>query len=166
MDILLWILNVRFISCWSLWACCIIHNLYIKVIKEFLMGKTFCFNNIYRTIFYILWYSIKDISNVYFINVENIETNSVASCAICTGNDFHTPFPSLQLKWITLFLIQGPQPIMINGWDFSQVRNPYTLYSSSSVESLLFRVTTQNLSFVLQPQQVKFKDLIIMFTFQ
>ena len=29
-------------------------------------------------------------------------------------------------KIITLFLLQGSQPITIKGWNFSQLRNPYT----------------------------------------
>ena len=35
---------------------------------------------------------------------------------------------------INPFLIQGSQPIMIKGRDFSQWWNPYTLYCSSSVK--------------------------------
>jgi hypothetical protein len=37
---------------------------------------------------------------------------------------FMNPHP-LSMK-LTLFLIQGPQPITIKGWDFSQWYIPYT----------------------------------------
>ena len=35
-----------------------------------------------------------------------------------TANVFNTPFPSIQLKWLTLFLIQVSQYIMIKWRDF------------------------------------------------
>ena len=47
------------------------------------------------------------------------------------------PFPPMQLKHLTLFLIHGSQPIMKKGRNFSQWGNPYTPYCFSCVESLL-----------------------------
>ena len=47
------------------------------------------------------------------------------------------PFTSMQLKYLTLFLLQGYQPITIKGLGFSQFGNNYTPQCSSSVESLL-----------------------------
>ena len=37
-----------------------------------------------------------------------------------TVNIFTTPFPSMHLKKLTLFFLQGSQPITIKDWDFSQ----------------------------------------------
>ena len=68
----------------------------------------------------------------------NRSTNSAAFCE--QVNVFTSPFSSIQLKSVTLFLLQGSQLITINGWDFSQLGNPYTLSCSFSVESLLFCV--------------------------
>ena len=68
----------------------------------------------------------------------NRSTNSAAFCA--QVNVFTSPFSSIQLKSVTLFLLQGSQLITINGLDFSQFGNPYTLSCSFSVESLLFCV--------------------------
>ena len=39
-------------------------------------------------------------------------------------NVFQTPFPSMQLKKATLFLIQRSGPITIKSWGFSQSGNP------------------------------------------
>ena len=55
-------------------------------------------------------------------------TNSAAFCVLQWMSLPH-PFPSMQLKYITLFLLQGSGPITINGWDFSQSCNSYSLYS-------------------------------------
>ena len=45
-----------------------------------------------------------------------------------------------QFKWLSLFLIQGYAPIMIQGRDLSQSWNVFTPYCCSSVESLLVKV--------------------------
>ena len=56
----------------------------------------------------------------------NRSTNSAAFCAF-QGMSLPLPFPSVQLKRLTLFLLQGSQPITIKGCDFSQSCNPNTL---------------------------------------
>ena len=38
---------------------------------------------------------------------------------------YHPAFPSMQLKQLTLLLLQGAQPITIKSWEFSQLGNPY-----------------------------------------
>ena len=55
------------------------------------------------------------------------------------------PFPSMQVKWLTLSSIKWSQPITMKGWVFSQMRDPYTPYCSSSIESLLFFPLSQPL---------------------
>ena len=61
------------------------------------------------------------------------EANNALDCAIqkCP------PFPSMELKKLTLFFVQRYQPIMIKWRDFSQSWYPYTPYCFSIVESLL-----------------------------
>ena len=54
----------------------------------------------------------------------NRSTNSAASCAL-KWMSLQTPFPSMKFKRLTIFLLQGFQPIMIKGWAFSQSGNPY-----------------------------------------
>ena len=65
----------------------------------------------------------------------NRETNCAAYCAIHSMS-FKPSLHSMQLKWLTLLLIQWSQPITIKGRQFSQSWNPYTPYCSSSVESI------------------------------
>ena len=48
------------------------------------------------------------------------------------------PLSSMQLKQLTLFLLQEYQPITLKGWYFSPQGNPYTPSCYFSVESLLF----------------------------
>ena len=43
----------------------------------------------------------------------------------CSACLYHPLFPFMQLKYLTLFLLQGSQPITIKGWDFSQSYNPF-----------------------------------------
>ena len=50
-------------------------------------------------------------------------------------------FQTLLAFYATLFLRQGSQPIPINGWNFCQSGNPYTALCSSSVESLLAKLS-------------------------
>ena len=45
--------------------------------------------------------------------------------------------PFIQIKWLTLFIIQSSKPSMTKGRNFSQSSNPYTRYCFSSIESLL-----------------------------
>ena len=53
------------------------------------------------------------------------------------------PFPPMQLKHLTLFLIHGSQPIMKKGRNFSQWGNPYTPYCFSCVESLFLALRVE-----------------------
>ena len=62
---------------------------------------------------------------IYRKRFYNRETNSVAFCSIKLMT-FKPSFPLMQLKWLTLFLIQDSKPIMIKEWDFCQSWNPYT----------------------------------------
>ena len=47
----------------------------------------------------------------------------------------------MQHKLLTFFLLNGSQPITIKGWNFSQSENLNTSECSSSVESLLNKLT-------------------------
>ena len=51
----------------------------------------------------------------YFIIYQQI-----ARCLYTSVKVFTTSFPSMQLKYFPLFLLQGSQPIMIKGSDFRQ----------------------------------------------
>ena len=52
---------------------------------------------------------------------------------------FHTHFLSMQLKKLSLFLIQGSQPILINWMNYQPIWwNPYKGKCFSIVESLMF----------------------------
>ena len=56
-----------------------------------------------------------------------------------SANVLHTLFPSIELKWLTCFLIQWSKTFMIKWRDFSKSRNPYTPYCFSIVTSLLIK---------------------------
>ena len=56
----------------------------------------------------------------------NRSTKSAAFCAI-QWMPLPNSFPSMQLKCQKLFLLQGSEPTMINGRDFSQSCNTYSV---------------------------------------
>ena len=55
----------------------------------------------------------------------NRSTNSAVFCAL-QRMSLPPPFPSMQHKWLPLFLLWGSEPITIKGCDFRQSCNPYT----------------------------------------
>ena len=87
--------------------------------------------------------SIK-INGLYISNMERghfekiLYDRSTNSAAFCVLQWLYSklPFPSMQLKWLTLFLIQSILPIIKKGSNFSQSWNLYSSYCFFSVESL------------------------------
>ena len=85
-------------------------------------------------LFQLNWKHI--LSNIIKKRLYNRGRNISVFCVI-QQMSLKPPFPYMQLKWLTLFLIQLSQPIMKKGRNFSQSWNPYTPYCFSSVKSLL-----------------------------
>jgi hypothetical protein len=105
----------------------IINSWWLKVQNIF-----FCEKTIFWKICCHYRLCLQSLTNIFY----NRSKNSAAFCAL-QWMSLPSPFLSMQ-QLLTLFLLQGSQPITIKGWDFSQSWNLYTRWCSSSLESLFF----------------------------
>ena len=67
----------------------------------------------------------RGIITFFFYFFHDKSTNSVAFCVL-QWMSLPPLLPSVQLKWLTPFLLQGSEPITIKGCDISQSYNPYS----------------------------------------